>query len=463
MKKVLLFFILSFVFILNADDLKKGEITGDMLVSFENSLPKSGEFKSLSMALKNCSIQELFLNREALKDHNNKYTYEIKVPGITNQKSTGRCWMYAGYNVIRPKIAKKLNLKSFEFSTNYLFFYDKLEKANSFFERVIENSDLNIRDYKYRSLLSSPVGDGGYWQNFVDLVKKYGLVPKSAMEEVNSTKKSSGLNRSLTWLLRNYAYKLREMKKSGQTIEELREAKKDYLSKVYKILVMHLGEPVKNFSFRYNKKDKKGKLHLTPYKEYTPKSFFKEFLKEDLDNYIMFANWPAREYGKYYQWQYSSNINNGIKLNFINLEMDKIKKMMIASIKAGVPVNFSADVGKMMDRKRGIMEANLYKVPQAYGVDFSYDKKKNTVIGNINSTHAMVIQGVDIKDNKPLKWKVENSWGVKAGDKGFYAMYDNWLDLYVVRIVIHKDFIPKDVLDILKTKPIVIPAIEPEQ
>jgi len=360
-------------------------------------------------------------------------------------------------------VAKKLNMDDFKFSTSYLFFWDKMEKANYFLEKAISNANLDIRDIKYQRLLSYPVDDGGYWQGAVNLVKKYGAAPISAMPEVNSDESSSAMVRNLTYVLRNYAYELKDMKSKGVSMDIIRKKKVKYLSNIYRMLVLHLGEPVKSFYFRYYKIDKNGKKHLTPYKKYTPKEFAKEFINDAFDNFVMFANWPARKYYKLYVWEGSSNSIEGYPLTFINLPMKEIKPMMIESIKNGVTVNFSADVGKQLDRKRGIMNADLYKFEDVYGIEFNTDKKRNTLIRNINSTHAMVITGLDIKDEKPLKWRVENSWGTKNGDNGFYAMYDNWVDLYVVRVVIDKKFIPNKYLKILKTKPIIIPEIEPEK
>jgi len=438
-------------------------ITYKMIKFFEKNIEITPQFKSLMNALKNKEFKDIFLNREILRNHNTNYTYEIKTPEITNQKKTGLCWIYAALNTVRPHIAEKLNIKDFKFSTSFLFFWDKMEKANYFLEKAISEAGLDIRSIKYRNLLSYPVSDGGYWQSAVNLVKKYGVAPASAMPEVNSDENSGTMVRNITYVLRNYAYELKMLKKGGKILKDLREKKIEYLKNVYKILVLHLGEPVKSFPFRYYKIDKNGEKQLTPYIIYTPKEFAKKFINNSFNNIVMFANWPSREYYKLYEWESSSNLIEGIPLTFINLPMKEIKSMMIESIKNGIPVNFSADVGKQLDRKRGIMNSKLYRFDDVYGVRFNRDKAINSLIKNINSTHAMVFVGLDIKDGKPLKWKVENSWGTKTGKNGFYAMYDNWVNLYVVRVVIDKKFIPEKYIKILKTTPVIIPEIEPEQ
>ena len=271
------------------------------------------------------------------------------------------------------------------------------------------------------------------------------------------------MNRALTWLLRNHAFKLREMKRSGKDLQTLREVKQSFLSQVYRVLTMHLGEPVQSFPFRYYRKDKKGEKKLTDYETFSPGSFMRRFVSPDLGRFVMVANWPARPWHRYYQWEDSNNILRGRRLDFVNLPMSEIKEMMIASIRDRTPVNFSADVGKQMDGEHGIMHADLFPYSRVYGIDFCDDKAKNSVLRNINSTHAMVIMGVDLVQGKPLKWKVENSWGTKKGHKGYYAMYDNWFDRYVVRVVLDRKYVPEKILALLKTEPEVIPFTQPEQ
>jgi len=263
-------------------------------------------------------------------------------------------------------------------------------------------------------------------------------------------------------LLRQGAYRLHQLK-SDKKEGTIVAAKQEILDQVYRILVLHLGEPVSTFSFRHKVKDEKGDMVWTPYQDYTPQSFAQAFVKEDMGDYVMFANWPARAYNTYYQWQYSNNVLEGTPMSFVNLPMEQIREMMIASLKGGEPVNFSADVGKQLDRKRGIMHPQLYPYDQIYGVPLQLEKKRDSLLGNINSTHAMVITGVDLKGEKPLKWKVENSWGSDSGHKGFYAMYDPWVDLFVVRVVIHKRFVPEKILKLLNTRAQVLPFYESEQ
>lgn len=449
------------------------DIDVDVLKGLQERLHLSPEALALQAALQNGQPGEFFLNRDVLKNHNSHYTIELKTPAVTNQKGTGRCWLYAGLNTLRPKVAERLGLDDFEFSAAYYFFYDKLEKANAFLERILDTVSHPIRDYRVQALLRSPCDDGGYWQNAADLVAKYGAVPMQAMPELAACDNSSPMNRILTLTLRQGAHELRRMAAKKEKAKKLAEHKRRILDRVYRILALHLGEPVQSFPFRYklkkdkddgDKGDKKDKGSTwTEYKTYTPQEFAREFIQEDMGEYLMFANWPGRPYGKFYAVEYSSNLVSGTPLRFVNLPMEEIKAMILASLKAGEPVNFSADVGKMLDRGRGIMHPEMYRYNEAYGVDLSMDKARDSQLCNINSTHAMVFTGVDLTEGKPLKWKVENSWGDKNGAKGFYAMYDGWMDLYVVRVVLHKQFVSAKTLDLFKTKPVLIPFTEPEQ
>ncbi len=460
MRKFVIIFILLLSFTTFAQNYES--LDKNFINELKSKIKLDSLHTALMYALQNKQFKDVFVNKEILKHHDKYFTHEIKTGRITDQKSTGRCWLYAGLNAIRPDIVKKVNIQDFEFSENYLYFWDKMEKANKFLEMVIARTGENIRSRKFQRLLGNPIEDGGYWQNFVDLIKKYGCVPYEAMPEVESNHNSRQMLANINFQLRYYAYKLKEMNDNGKSKEELRQAKKEYLKNIYKMLVLHLGYPVDTFTFKYFVKDKKGNKKIK-IEHFTPISFAKKFVNENLDDYIMFANWPAREYYKYYKVESSNNLIDGTPLDFINLPMEEIKKMMVKSILADYPVNFSSDVGKQSSTKLGIFNADLYKYSWVYDIEFDYNKKINTVVRNINSTHAMVILGVDLFDNKPIKWKVENSWGTDAGDKGFFYMYDNWVDLFVVRVVVNKKFVPEKYIKILSQKPVIIPEDEPEQ
>ena len=437
-----------------------------LIKELRDSLSIDPPSKMLINAVLNNSVDKICRNEEFLRQHNKYFSHEIKTGRITDQKSTGRCWLYAMLNTIRPAVVEKTQNNDFEFSQAYLYFWDKMEKANFFLEKAIARANLDIRDPKLRKIFGNPIEDGGYWQNAVDLVKKYGCAPQSSMPEVASTAKSREMLRLISYQLRIFAYQLIEAIKHGKKLPEVQNQKKQYLKIIYRMLIFHLGKPVEHFQFRYfkaGKDSKKDKKQLTDYKTYTPKTFAAEFVLDNLDDYVMFANWPARDYHHLYQWEYSNNLADGTPLTFINLPMSEIKKMMQTSILDNCPVNFSADVGKQSDRKSGLMAAELYLYPQLYGVPFNDDKKINTLVGNINSTHAMVVLGLDMYGDRTIKWKVENSWGTDSGDKGFFYMYDSWVDLYVVRVVIKKKYIPQNVLTILQQKPVVIPEDQPEQ
>jgi len=452
-----LFFVMVLPLVVFSDE--PGSLTLDQVQQFHVDLNLNGIQKAIQNALLNRQFSEVFINQEVLKQHNTYFTHEIKIGKITDQKKTGRCWLYGGLNTIRYKVAEQLKIKDFEFSENFLFFWDKIEKANTFLELVIERSHLDIRDEQFQRLLLNPMSDGGYWQNFVDLIQKYGCVPYETMPEFASNENSNEMRKNINYQLRYSAWELKRMRDMGENIESLRIKKQEILSRIYRMLVLHLGEPVKQFDFRYYIDDEK----LTPYQKYTPKVFADRFVNEDLNKFIMFADWPGREYYRRYQLESSNNLKEGTPLTFINLPIDQIKKMTLSSILGNDPVNFSSDVGMQSLRKEGILNADLYSYQDVYGIPFDFDKRTNTVIRNINSTHAMVIVGVDLHEDFPIKWKVENSWGTDDGDEGVFTMYDNWFDLYVVRVVIHEKYIPKKIMRLTEQTPILIPENEPEQ
>ena len=463
--RIISFLSLTVVLLTSALSAQQG-IDSTLIKELRESLTIDPPSQILINAVLNNSLGKVCRNEEFLRQHNKYFSHEIKTGRITDQKSTGRCWLYAMLNTVRPAVVEKTQNSDFDFSQAYLYFWDKMEKANFFLEKAIARANLDIRDPKLRRIFANPIPDGGYWQNAVDLIKKYGCAPQESMPEVASTAKSREMLRWLNYQLRFFAYQLIDAIKHGQKLSQVQQQKKQYLKIIYRMLVFHLGKPVEQFQFRHftsGKDGKKDKKRLSEYKSYTPKTFAAEFVSANLDDYVMFANWPARDYQRLYQWESSNNLANGTLLTFINLPMPEIKKMMRASIIDNCPVNFSADVGKQSDRKAGLLAANLYLYSQLYGVPFNTDKKINTLVGNINSTHAMVILGLDMYGDRIVKWKVENSWGSDNGAKGFFYMYDDWVDLYVVRVVIHKKYIPQNVLAIQQQKPILIPEEEPEQ
>ncbi len=454
-KKLALFFILIFLFIYSFPATKG--ITPEVLKILKNSIKTNPTTNSKINSITQNSINSLSKNKmvtDKLFDRN--FTIVLKNRGVTNQKRSGRCWLFAGLNILRFKTAQKYNLEKFELSQNYNFFYDKLEKANLFLEKIIETrkEDINSREVVF--LLKNPIPDGGQWNMVVELVKKYGVVPKEVMPETYHSSNTKELNRLLSTYLRKCAVNLRETKAS---IKKLRKMKIEMLKKVYKILVYTLGNPPEKFSWRY--KDKDGKL--SSWKEYTPHSFYDEFIGEELSNYVMLYNYPAKPYYKLYSISLDRDMADKKDMTFLNLPIDELKKLALKTIRElKEPVWFGCDVGKELLGKDGIMAKGVYDHESLFGVDFSMTKRERVLYRHSIPTHAMVFLGVDLdKNGKPVKWLVENSWGEKAGKNGLYVMYDKWFDDYLYEIVVPLKVLNEEQKKLLKQKPVKLPPWDP--
>ena len=449
--------------------------------------------KRLADAVVGNNLKNIALNHDVIRNDNPYFSHEIKRGKITNQAGSGRCWMFAGLNVLRPAVVKKLNWNEFEFSEAYLFFWDKLEKANMFLERVIRRRNLDERDLRYQRLLKEFIDDGGWWEEFVYLVKKYGVVPKSAMPETKATSGSGAMNRRLRDRLVRCAAEIHRAARKGKPPAELRKIKEKCLGDIYRILAFHLGTPPEKFTFRYKAK-KKGieklaallKLYeavakslgkedfteseafkklleekVSPIKTYTPRAFADEFVIPDLDRYVTLANIPARPYDKTYVCRLTKTMVEAEDIRFLNVPIEDMKAAVLQSVLADDPVWFGADVGRQVDSSNGIMHPDLYRYADIYGVDFALDKGTRIIYGAVVPNHAMVFQGVDYVDGKVVKWLVENSWGENRGRKGMYTMYDGWFDEYVLMAVVDKKYLPPRLVKLLGKKPVVIKEEDP--
>ena len=381
------------------------------------------------------------------------FSDEVKTKGRTDQQSSGRCWLFTGLNVLRSRMIANHNLGEFTFSQNYLFFYDQLEKANLFLQGIIDTKNLPLEDRKVDWLLSNPIGDGGQFTGVSNLVMKYGVVPSEAMPESLSANSTSQMRGQLATLLRQDALKLRSAKP-----REVQAMKVEMLKEVYRILALCLGVPPTEFTWaRYNSKGE-----FVSQKTYTPKEFYNEFLGDDLENnYIMVMNNPAVEYNKVYEIDYDRHVYDGQNWVYLNLPIEKIKEMAIASIKDGTALYFSCDVGKFLDRKKGVADLRNFDYGSLLGVEFTMDKKERIQTHASGSTHAMTLIAVDLRDGKPQKWMVENSWGVSSGYKGNIIMTDEWFNEYMFRLVVEKKYVSADIMSLMSQKPIMLPSWDP--
>ena len=445
----------------------EGGISAEMLAEISKGYEGDADDRAIRNALAGSSIATLSVNADNAAMIDTHFSDRVKTKGITDQQSSGRCWLFTGLNVLRAKMIAKYDLPGMEFSQNYLFFYDQLEKANLFLQGVIDTKDLPFEDRKVDWLFSNPLSDGGQFTGVSNLIVKYGLVPSDAMPETYQSNNTSNMASLLKLKLREDGLDLRkayaegrakigkgpkkDVEKGLKTLDaQLQKMKVEQLSEIYRMLALCLGEPVKEFMYEG--------------KKYTPVSFYEEFIGEDLENnYVMIMNDPCREYGKVYEIDYDRHVYDGHNWLYVNLPVERIKEMAIASIKDNTAMYFSCDVGKFLDRKKGVLDIANFDYESLMGVTFGMDKKERVQTHASGSSHAMTLIAVDIceETGKPVKWMVENSWGPSSGYQGCLIMTDEWFNEYMFRLVVEKKYVPADVLEMLEQKPELLPAWDP--
>ena len=444
---------------LHAQASKDGAITPKLLEELRQSEPKSSTEKALHNAIAVQGMQDFFINNQRPRSIEDKFSVEVQSSGIADQKQSGRCWLFTGLNVLRAQMMTREKSGTFFFSQNYSFFWDQLEKSNLFLEGIIETRKLPINDAKVEWLFKNPINDGGQFTGISDNLYKYGVVPAEIMPETASSSNTKLLGKMLARTLRQTGIQLRKASEKGESLAQLRKRKEDGLKKVYRLLSLNLGVPPTSFS--YTLKDKDGKAIST--ETYTPQSFYERFVGADLrGQFVMLMNDPSRPYYKVYEIEYDRHAYDGKNWTYVNLPMDEIKQMAIASLKDNTMMYYSCDVGRELDRSQGIAALDNYDYTSLLGYPFDMDKAERIQTFDSGSTHAMTLKAVDLDaSGKPVKWKVENSWGEKTGVKGHIIMTDAWFDAYTFRLVVNKKYATQKVLDLLKTKPVQLPAWDP--
>ena len=452
-----------------------GGLSSEMLEQISASYKDNAYDKAISNALAGTSIATLAINADNAAMIDTHFSDRVRTKGITDQQSSGRCWLFTGLNVLRAKMIDKYGLPGMEFSQNYLFFYDQLEKANLFLQGVIDTKELPFEDRKVDWLFSNPLSDGGQFTGVSNLITKYGLVPAEVMPETYQSNNTSQMANLLKLKLREDGLALRKAyeeaytkgkklpkKDAGKLMDkvnaELQQMKLEQLSEIYRMLALCLGEPVKEFQWTRCDKDNK----IVDRRTYTPLSFYQEYIGEDLENnYVMIMNDPCREYGKVYEIDYDRHVYDGHNWLYINLPVERIKEMAIASIKDNVAMYFSCDVGKFYSRSKGTLDLANFDYDSLMGVEFGMNKQERVMTHASGSSHAMTLIAVDIVDGKPVKWMVENSWGPASGYKGCLIMTDKWFNEYMFRLVVEKKYVPEDILKMLEQTPVQLPAWDP--
>jgi len=414
---------------------------------------------ALNAVTKN-GIQAVALSRETTVRAQHTYSHLIDTPEATNQKSSGRCWLFAGLNNLRLAARERMNLEQFELSQTYLMLWDKLEKANLFLENIIETRDEPLNGRLVMWLLTSPVQDGGQWDMFVNLVKKYGVVPKTVMPETYSSSNSRAMNTLLTAKLRECAWELREMHQQGAAVGELRFAKGEMVQTLYRMICVHLGQPPSSFDWAWRDKDKAYHHHGS----LTPQEFFKTYVDVDLDDMVCLINAPTEDkpYDTLYTIQCLGNVVGGQIIRYLNVSREVLKKAAAGMIVDGKAVWFGCDVGKMLERELGILDLDVYDYGLTYGTQFRLDKAGRLDYGHSQMTHAMMLTGVNLDESgSPTRWRVENSWGTENGDKGYLVMSDPWFDEYLYEVAVSKKYLAAELLAVLDTEPVVLPPWDP--
>ena len=420
-------------------------------------------YRLMQNAVSQVKLDDVALNRAVVVQTDHTFSHVLDDWDVTNQKQSGRCWMFAGLNLIRVGAMKAMNLKDFEFSQNYTFFWDKFERSNYFLEAMIEMATRDVDDRTVAWLLERPVDDGGQWNMFVNIVAKYGLVPKAAMPETESSSCTPRMNANLVRLLRQGAHELRAAAAKGADVAELRREKERILEIVWRLLNIHLGTPPKSFHWQWNDKDRE----FGSDGEMTPQEFAGKYVSQNLGDYVCLVHDPrdSSPRGRTFTVDCLGNVVGGESVKYLNVEMATMKNAAMRTLLDGEPVWMGCDVAKQMRKDLGIWDVDLYDYEAVYDAEFHLDKEHRLLYHDTLMTHAMLFTGVDVVEESgtkvPRRWRVENSWGEKNGRKGFYVMNDSWFDEYMFEIAVRREYLSDELQQALEQEPIVLPAWDP--
>lgn len=429
----------------------------DKLYAAYEANPK---FAAMENAISHNGLLTSLEKRSSAVENTPVFSLDLTKDKVSDQKASGRCWMFAALNTFRHKMIAGFQLEDFELSQAHTFFWDKYEKSNWFLEQVLATADQELTSRKVKFLLDTPQQDGGQWDMVVSLFEKYGVVPKSVYPESISSSNSRELNQILNKLLRQDAQILRELVVEGADLAELQAKKEELLQEVFNFLAMNLGLPPRQFDFSYRDKDN----HFHSESGLTPQVFFKKYVGLKLDDYVSIINAPTADkpYGKSYTVEMLGNVVGSKPVRYLNVEMGRLKELAIAQMQAGETVWFGSDVGQSSNRKAGTMADGMYDFTSSMDIQLTQDKAGRLDYSESLMTHAMVLTGVDLDENgKAKKWKVENSWGEKVGNKGYFVASDSWMDEYTYQIVVRKEFLTEAELAAYEAEPIVLAPWDP--
>ena len=432
-------------------------ITRKQVAELRKGFAENPSNKVAQNAVTNVQLPDLTLDRNLVQNMDSSFSTKLDDWKVTAQMKSGRCWLFATLNLFRVGAMKKMNLKNFEFSQAHIHFWDKFERANHLLEAIIETADRPVDDRTIHFLLSDPIGDGGQWNMAMNLIRKHGLVPKSAYPESNTSSATRWMNTELKNILRSSACEIRAILEGGGTEDEAREHKEKRIADVWKMLCIHLGTPPKTFDWQWRDKDdkfhRKGRM--------TPQQFAAEYVDIEWEDYVCIVNDPRNEYYRTYTIDFLQNVAGGPPVVYLNVPSKEMKAVTQRLLEDGMPVWMGCDVGKEMDRKKGLWDADLFDVEGLYGVEYGMDKADRLRHNQTMMTHAMLFTGVDVVNGRARRWRVENSWGGETGQKGYYTMNDSWYDEYMFEIAAPTSYLNEKMVAGLETEPVVLPAWDP--
>lgn len=435
------------------------KIENERTQAFREAFAKNSKQVALQRGVVKNGIRASAENVQTHVENTPVFSIDLATGKVANQKQSGRCWMFAALNTFRHKLLTTFQLKDFELSQNYTFFWDKYEKANYFYENILATAEQPTASREVAFLMQTPQQDGGQWDMIVSLFQKYGVVPKAVMPESSSSSNSRDLNNYLNKLLRKHAVLLRQMVAEEATAEEIQANREAMLQEVYNLLAISLGTPPEVFDFEY--RDEEKNYHLD--QELTPQSFYEKYVGVNLEDYVSIINAPTADkpFMRSYTVDMLGNVVAGKQVKYLNLEMADFKALAVKQLEQGESVWFGCDVGQSSTRDSGIMALDAYDVEDLFDVDLTMTKAERLDYGESMMTHAMVLTGVDMINEQAKKWKVENSWGEKVGDKGFFVMSDEWMDEYTYQIVVRKEFLTPEQLSAFEAEPTVLAPWDP--
>ena len=433
----------------------RASLSPEQLAEFGSTFDSNPTNHLMQNVVTQRDVNEVALNRSIVTEADHTFSTRLDNWGVTNQARSGRCWMFAGLNMFRAESKNVLNLKDFQFSQNYMMFWDKLERANFLLEGVVETADRTIDDRTVSWLLARGVEDGGQWDMFINLVRKHGVVPRSAMPETESSSNSARMNASLNYQYRQGAKKIRDLYAAESGLEAMRSSKMETINSIYQVLCIHLGTPPSQFYWQW--RDKNSEFQRDG--EMTPAEFADKYIVTPMDDYVCLVHDPrvTSPEGATFTIQYLGNVVDGGPVKYLNVDIELIKQIAQRMLEDGKPVWMGCDTGKQMHRDLGLWDAELFDYPAVYGAEFSLDKAARLEYHQTRMTHAMLFTGVDVVDGKPRRWRVENSWDNKVGDKGFFLMNDSWFAEYMFEIAAPKSYLPEDLQRAWDLDPIVLP------